>query len=408
MKNLLIYVFFVCFITVFPQNILAWDEVGHKLTTYIAWERMTPQVREKVSKLLREAPEDSDLSMLYPQDSRSDSARQLDHFMLASTWADIVRERNFPVRYKKYHQTNWHYYDSFWSMENGQLKIIEKPVEELGKAVPKLFEFEKTLQNPSASEADKAIALAWVLHLIGDLHQPLHCSARVTPEEPNGDQGANLFLLTPKDTPRNQQENLHWFWDSIVKRNILRKNDEPDPLYLSKIAKGFIKKYPFAKMQNRLRLGKFDDWHKEGLQIATSQVFPFTLKRFETPTESYKKLAFKISEEQIALAGYRIGEMLNQIFGQNTAVDANSEEPCKIIRKVHYPVTKTSPSSQPLEIALLNLCPANKGMVARPMYSTMKDGKIIDREYDVERIFKTEKEAREYAEKNGIKDVSIN
>lgn len=415
MKNLLIYVFLVCFITGFSQNIFAWDDVGHKLTTYIAWQRMTPEVREKVSKLLRNAPEDSDLGMLYPQDSRSEAAKQLEHFMLAATWADIVRERSFPVRNKKYHQSNWHYYDDFWTMENGQLKILDKKEEDGGKAVPKLFEFEKVLMNPAISDAEKSIALAWVLHLAGDIHQPLHCSARVTPEEPKGDQGGNLFLLTPKDTPRDKQENLHWFWDSIVKRSVVRKNDAPDAIYLPKIGNSIMKKHPFEKMQNRLRLGKFDDWHKEGMQIVTTQVFPSTLIRFQTPTEAYKKNAFKISEEQIALSGYRIGEMLNQIFGENAAASsnnnsssANEELPCKLITKVHYPVTKTQPSSQPLEIALLNLCPPNKGMVARPMYSMMKNGKIIDREYDVERIFKTEKEAREYAEKNGIKDVSIN
>lgn len=318
MNNSPIYVFFslniTLFFLIFPTNIFAWDDVGHKLTTYIAWQRMTPQVREKVSKLLRGAPEDSDLSVLYPQDSRSEAAKQLEHFMLASYWADIVRDRNFPVRNKKYHQGNWHYFDSFWTMENGQLKILEKPEEDGGKAVPKLFEFEKTLQDASVSDADKAIALAWILHLGGDIHQPLHCSARVTAEEPKGDQGGNLFLLTPKDTPRDRQENLHWFWDSIVKRSVERKNDEPDAVYLPKIAKKIMKKHSFEKMQERLRLGKFDDWHKEGLQIATSQVFPFSLKRFETPSNDYKKTAFKIAEEQIALSGYRMGEMLNGIF----------------------------------------------------------------------------------------------
>jgi hypothetical protein len=408
MKHLLIYGFFICFITTFSQNIFAWDDVGHKLTTYIAWQRMSPQVREKVSKLLRSAPEDSDLSMLYPQDSRSETAKQLEHFMLAATWADIVRERSFPVRNKKYHQGNWHYYDDFWTMENGVVKILQKPEEDGGQAVPKLFEMEKTMRDSSASDADKSIALAWFLHLGGDIHQPLHCSARVTAEEPKGDQGGNLFLLTPKDTPRNQQQNLHSFWDSIVKRSIERKNDEPDAIYLPKIAKNIMKKHPFEKVQSRLILGKFDDWHKEGMQIATSQVFPATLIRFQTPSESYKKSAFKISEERIAMSGYRMGETLNQIFGGNATTATNPDEPCKIIRKVRYPITQTNPSeTQTVEIGLLNLCPPNKGMVARPMYSMMKDGKIIDREYDVERIFKTEAEAREYAAKNGIKDISF-
>jgi hypothetical protein len=316
MKNLLIYVFLTGLLGVLAPGALAWDDVGHKLTGYIAWERLSPQARDQISKILQNAPEDSDLSVLYPPDSRSEAARQREHFMVAAYWADIVRDRKFAVRQKKYHQSNWHYFDSFWSMENGQLKIFEKFAEDGGKAVPKLFEFEKMLGDPAVSDADKAIALAWVLHLSGDIHQPLHCSARVTPEEPKGDQGGNLFLLSPKETPRENQDNLHWFWDSIVKRSVSRKNDEPDAIYLAGIGKKIMKKHPFEKMQSRLRLGKFDDWHKEGLKIAVEEVFSPILIRYQAPSETYKKNAIKIAEEQIALAGYRMGEMLNQIFGK--------------------------------------------------------------------------------------------
>lgn len=84
-----------------------------------------------------------------------------------------------------------------------------------------------------------------------------------------------------------------------------------------------------------------------------------------------------------------------------------TEIPCKVIRKVHYPVTQKNPSSQPLRIALLDLCPENRGMMARPMLSFMVDGKIIMREYDVVKIFKKEKEARKYAKKNKIDDISF-
>jgi osmotically-inducible protein OsmY len=76
-----------------------------------------------------------------------------------------------------------------------------------------------------------------------------------------------------------------------------------------------MKKYPFAKMRNRLKIGKFDDWQQEGFQIASTKLYPASLKFGEMPSESYKKQAFEIAQEQIALAGYRLGEMLNQILG---------------------------------------------------------------------------------------------
>ena len=318
MKNLSVKILLV--LTLFislVSSVLAWDDTGHKLTTYIAWEQMSPQAREKVIKLLLSAPEDSDLSVFYLQDSRSDEVKKRELFMIASTWADIVRDRKFKVRYEKYHQGNWHYADTFWREANGKVEIIKESEESTGKAVEQLFAFDKSLRDANVSDADKAIAIAWILHLGGDIHQPLHTSARVTDLEPKGDQGGNLFLLSPKDAKGENRLNLHWFWDSIIGRNIPRKNDACDSDYLPTIAKKITKKYPFAKMQSRLELGMFDKWQQESFRIASTEVFPPTLKRYEVPSEGYKKRAFAISQEQIALAGYRLGQMLNQIFGEN-------------------------------------------------------------------------------------------
>lgn len=302
---------------IFTNSVAAWDDTGHKLISYIAWERMTPQARERAFKILMSAPEDSDLSVFYLQDSRSEAIKKLEFFAIASTWADIIRDRNFKVRYGKYHKGNWHYADTFWSGENGQVKILTNPAgEEGGQAVNKLVEFDKVLKDSTVSDAEKAIALAWILHLGGDIHQPLHTSARITELESKGDQGGNLFQLTPAGTPREQAVNLHWFWDSIVGRNIARQNDACDSAYLPAIANQMTKKYPFSKAQNNLKLGQFGEWQQEGFKIASTKLFPSSLKRNELPTDGYKKQAFEIAEEQIALAGYRLGEMLNQIFAQ--------------------------------------------------------------------------------------------
>ena len=318
MKNLSVKVLLIFTLLIgFASSALAWDDTGHKLTAYIAWEQMSPQAREKVIKLLLSAPEDSDLSVFYLQDSRSDEVKKRELFMIASTWADIVRDRKFKVRYEKYHQGNWHYADTFWREANGKVEIIDESEESTGKAVERLFAFDKLLREKDASDADKAIAIAWILHLGGDIHQPLHTSARVTELEPKGDQGGNLFLLSPKDAKGENRLNLHWYWDSIIGRNIPRKNDACDSDYLPAIAKKITKKYPFAKMQSRLELGQFDKWQQESFRLASTEVFPPTLKRYEVPSESYKKRAFAISQERIALAGYRLGQMLNQIFGEN-------------------------------------------------------------------------------------------
>jgi hypothetical protein len=315
MKNSLIKFLFLLLVNfVFVSFAFAWDDAGHKLTTYIAWERMSPQARARAIKILLSAPEDAHLSVFYLQDSRSAAAKQRELFMIASTWADIVRDRDFKNRYAKYHKGDWHYADTFWRVTSGKVDVLENFAEPKGKAVEQLFAFDKALRDPAVSDADKAIALAWVLHLGGDIHQPLHTSARVTELEPKGDQGGNLFMLSPEGATGSARVNLHWFWDSIVGRNIARQNDACDSDYLPAIARQMTQKYPFAKMQNRLKLGKFDEWQQEGFRISSTELFPPTLKRNEMPSGNYKKRAFEIAQEQIALAGYRMGEMLNQIW----------------------------------------------------------------------------------------------
>ena len=296
----------------------AWVDTGHKIAAYIAWQQMTPAVREQVIKILMAAPEDSQLSTFYlPYRSQSDETKKLEFFMTAASWADIVRDRMFETRYKKYHHSNWHYSDTFWTVKDGKVELVNMGGES-GKALDMMIEFAKVERDPQATPAQKALGIAWLEHLIGDIHQPLHASARITDLERKGDQGANLFLLTPKGTARENELNLHWFWDSIIGRNLPNSKDKCDDDYLVPIAKKIMKKYPLAKEQANLNAGNFEEWKKESFEISSTKVFTADLKRNEMPSDKYKKDALKIAEERLALAGYRMGDLFNSIFGKTT------------------------------------------------------------------------------------------
>ena len=298
---------------------LAWDDVGHKTTAYIAWQQMSPAAREAVIKILRSAPEDSDLPAYYMQNGPEPEAlRKLEYFMLVATWSDLIRERSIETRYKKFHKGNWHYTDTFWKQVGGKVELIPSP-EEGGLALEKLIEFDKVMRNSAASDKDKAIAIAWIAHLVGDIHQPLHNSARVTDLEPKGDQGGNLFLLTAQGTAREQQVNLHWFWDSIIGRNMPLKGDTCERDYITSVARKITKKYPPSSMSSALKLGNYQAWHDESFALASTIVYTPDLIRFQMPSKKYKRRAFDVSQRQIALAGYRLGATLNEIFSGSPA-----------------------------------------------------------------------------------------
>ena len=321
MKNRVFVAAFLLFCFGFVvQPTLAWDDVGHKITAYIAWQRMSPAARENAVRILRAAPEDSQLSTFYASyGAEPEDTRKREFFMLSATWPDIVRDRAFANRYKKYHKGNWHYDDFFWKQVNGKVETLSGFTEG-GQGVEKLEEFDKVLRDPKSSDAEKALAIAWMLHIGGDLHQPLHTSARVTETEPKGDQGGNLFLLSPKGTARENQVNLHWFWDSIVVRNLPLKGEQCERDYIEPIARKMMKKHPFSEVSGKLYPGDYEAWKKASFDFNPTDVFSADLVRFQLPSAKYRKNAYSVAEEQLAAAGYRLGETLNAILGTPAAV----------------------------------------------------------------------------------------
>lgn len=395
---------------------LAWDDTGHKIVAYVAWKQMSPAAREKAVKLLMSAPEDTQIQTLYPTPpdlgfttyppgARSRASKQRDFFMIASYWADIIRDRDYPVRYK-YHRSTWHYLNVFWKIEDGAIRTFPELQVDKENAVERLHHFDKVLRS-GAPDSEKGVALAWVLHIAGDIHQPLHASGRVTDLEPKGDQGGNLFSLSPPDAKR--KENLHWLWDSLVVRTIPRRADASDAEYLLPIAESAMRKYPLKNARLYLRAGDFDEWHQESYREASSRVFPKSLKRGQMPSRAYMKRAFGIAEARLVMAGYRLGAWLEDVLGAEPVAmaDTANKIPCRIIRVVDYPVSKTNDGKAKPTISLLDLCPPNKGMVARPMYPFFVGGRSLMFEYDIVSTFGSEKEARDYAAANGIADISF-
>lgn len=389
-----------------PALVYGWDDVGHKTTAYIAWQRMSPAAREAVIKILRSAPEDSNLSAFYMgYGPESDEMKKLEFFMLVSSWADIVRDRAFEVRQKNYHKGNWHYDDTFWKQVGDKTEVLTG-FEEGGVAVARLEEFDKVIRNPSATDKEKAIAIAWIMHVTGDIHQPLHTSARVTDKEPKGDQGGNLFLLTPDGTPRENQRNLHSFWDGIVGRSVPFEADMCERDYIVSVARRVMKKYPYDSLSGGLKLGDYQDWQQESFKLNASDVFTPDLVRFQAPSDKYRKNAFRISERQLALAGYRLGETLNRVFA---APIVAAKAKCPVIRKINYPVfKKQTPENIALAkptAALLDVCP--EGPAARPTIFVSVNGKRTVRTFDVIATFTDEAAARKYAVDNSITDISF-
>ena len=150
------------------------------------------------------------------------------------------------------------------------------------------------------------MALAWFEHLVGDVHQPLHVSARVTGFELNGDHGGNDFCLG-KTHPLGAHDcstNLHALWDDIL--TTPHGNATVDG-----IAAGLQQRHGKPLF---IGLGNYEGWARESYKLATTKVYPPTLFRRVKPKPVYYSTVLKESEARLALAGYRLGEGLNALL----------------------------------------------------------------------------------------------
>lgn len=290
----------------FPTAAHAWDEIGHEVIARIAWEQMTPRARAAAIALLSHAPEDSDLLDLYPLRGTA-AERERTLFVEASTWSDIVRDRDFPERATKYHRGNWHYVNFFFEDTPQGPRDRTDITGDSVHVVNRLAMLEQAIQDLRRPSAQRAIDLAWVLHLVGDLHQPLHTTARVTDTEPRGDQGGNLFRL------KGERSNLHSYWDSSISREFPRRPGEAEHEYVARIARTLTERHPRSEFAGALNPGSYEAWAREGFATAKRQVY--ATPPGEQPSPEYARAAYATAERVAALAGYRLAELLNRVLG---------------------------------------------------------------------------------------------
>jgi hypothetical protein len=289
-----------------PRPALAWDDLGHMVITRIAWSQLAPRTRERVIALLAQAPADAGIAELRP--AAGDSLSDLMFAAYASTWADIIR-RPEPAAHHAYHHGNWHYINYYWSTgPDGNAVPSTMLLPDSVNIVTELTRESRIVRDSAASGADRAVALAWVLHLAGDIAQPLHASARVTAEEPQGDRGGNTVTLEPKMS-------LHWYWDRVLSARYPREPGETQEAYVARVSAEVEARTPRAKVAARIAPADFDLWARESLTAAEREVYCCGIAPGAPAPESYLQHADAVAEPAIALAGYRLADLLTALVG---------------------------------------------------------------------------------------------
>jgi hypothetical protein len=290
----------------------AWGCKGHQTVALLAERYLTPEAKEFLLRLLTENPVNPDLK-------RYCGSAVTDLFADASTWPDDIRSQrdNGP----------WHYIDI--PRGERQRKPLDQYCGEKGCVTRAITEQLAILKDPAASGVNRAEALRYIIHFVGDLHQPLHAIT-------NADEGGNCvpvkyFRREPSEHSNHYSPNLHAIWDTAILERDMEGADPGE--FAEHLEEVFSSK--FAAWQTRgIHL---DDWVWESFDDAEKSVYePLVpavaiepnvpvhsctddnhigarlLNQHIAAGEAYQQQAAPVVEQRVAQAGIRLALILNE------------------------------------------------------------------------------------------------
>lgn len=242
-----------------PGPALAWGPEGHDVVATLAAANLTPAARSQVSALLG-----------------GDTMIVLD-----ANWADEIRD-------DRQQTAPWHYvniplnapgYDPRRDCADGQCVVAQ------------IQRNEAVLADRRAPKAARADALRFLIHLIGDVHQPLHAAD-------NGDKGGNGFTVFL----RGKRTNLHHVWDNDVVENFGR---DAGAVALQ------INASLTPRQKSQESGGTPTDWANESLSAARGI---YAQIRSPHLPHDYAQRQSGLARDRLARAGLRLAAVLNRIL----------------------------------------------------------------------------------------------
>lgn len=288
----------------------AWGCKGHQTVALIAEKHLTAEAREMVETLLKNNPIDPNLKR-YCGDAVHDAMAD------SSTWPDDVRgeRKNGP----------WHYIDI---PRGAPRRPLEAYCGDEGCVTRAITEEAALLKDKNADAAKRADALRYIIHFVGDMHQPLHSTT-------NADEGGNCvpvkyFRRPPRERGHGYSPNLHSLWDTAIPERDMEGADPPE--YAETLDQAFA-----ADMERWQREGiHVEDWAWESHERAEKNVYDALAPKIPiepqvavhscaddnnigarllalhlTAGRAYQDQAAPVVEEQIAKAGVRLAMILN-------------------------------------------------------------------------------------------------
>jgi hypothetical protein len=280
--------------------------MGHMVMARIAYGRLSPAAKARVDRLL--LPQQGRRPLIYfcAGPYTPNCERTYDPVTIA-VWMDDFRGDSLNDDYDAWHYINMKPFFDGIPERAGPGPLATNIHERLLWAI-------NTLRKSIGSDRREAETLGFLYHLAGDAHQPMHAITRFSAAHPEGDAGGNFFQIR---MPRGVSiRSLHAYWDGAAGlfdwANPRRPLSDAGLARIRRAAEELVKKYP----EKELPESKNKDpgaWLNESNAIAHSFAYR-DVREGSMPSGSYASRAQEIAGRRIALAGYRLAAILNDIL----------------------------------------------------------------------------------------------
>lgn len=298
------------------SHAVAWHDTGHMVVAQIAYLNLSPAAKSRVDKLLI-APQGRRPLIHLCATYYTPACEKIYDPVTIAVWMDDFKGDSLNDEYE-----NWHYinYKPFFDGIPARPEVGPEPT----NILERINWCINTLRRGTGRDKTDAEVLGFLYHLVGDVHQPLHTITRYSAKNPDGDAGGNGFAL--QMPPEARIRNLHGFWDAAGGRFGFESPRRPlDAAARARIlaqAEEIMKANPSETLATPARELEPLRWIEESNTIARQFAYA-RAREGEAPSAAYTAEAQKISGERIALAGYRLAQVLNSLFVEK-ATPANA------------------------------------------------------------------------------------
>jgi hypothetical protein len=254
------------FVLLFPGDAFAWGYTGHRIIAEIAEQFLEPETAHQVRDLL--------------------AIENVSTLADVSTWAD-------QIRLQRPETTSWHYVNILVHPGPSEPRdyVAARDCPDGACVVAKVEQFERALADRQASQRQRLEALKYLVHFIGDMHQPLHAAD-------DHDRGGNDVTVTFM----GRQTNLHAVWDSGIIEPAVRGDERS---YAVRLMRNITQ----AEL-SQWSQGDPISWTNESHDVATSATYG-ELQHAGALPDSYEGQALPIVNKQLQRAGVRLAKVLN-------------------------------------------------------------------------------------------------